>query len=72
MLFTKNCIITGKIATIFGGHVVLNKCFVDDDCYANICVIAGFADEDVLNNTKSEPDGCFGDYKPEYGIEVGW
>ena len=70
MLYTKNCVVTGKPATIWTGHVKLNRCFINNGHYENICVIAGFVDNEICNEAEMNQDGCFGDYKSEYKIIV--
>jgi hypothetical protein len=73
-LYTTNCIVTGKPATIYTGHVIIPNLFVGLDertnsQYLNVSVIAGFCDNETCDRAKSG-GGCFGDWKPEYGIKV--
>lgn len=66
-LQTKNCIVTGKPATVFSGHV-LAKTFDVVGRLVTISVIAGFVDSETHRGLTSHK-GCFGEWKPEYGIE---
>lgn len=69
---TERCIVTGKPAVRWSGHVVALVHGSDigkrDFDRMRIIITAGFADD----ATKPEPDefGCFGVWKPEYGMKL--
>jgi len=56
-LDTVNCIVCGKEAFIYTGHVKDN----------NEDIIAGFCSNDCYESIKSNNIGCYGEYKEEMG-----
>jgi len=70
-LYTKNCIVTGMAATCWSGHVMLDELYILNQVkLTNVRVIAGFVNLLTMERAKSNNvhDGCWGLYKPEYGI----
>lgn len=74
-LSTTNCIVTGKPARIWTGHVLVRTSGKMRRGYANsrtviVSVTAGFISEATARTIKCDDVGCFGDWKPEYGLRV--
>lgn len=72
---TKNCIVTGKPATMWTGHVIYSgygpirssdKQLVLQKC----SVTSGFATRDDMSKVASDDCGCHGHWKPADGIEA--
>lgn len=71
-LHTKYCIVTGKPATCWTGHLS-GKGYgpIRDDGrmpLLTVGVIAGFADYETSQQAKSDGFGCFGDFEHKYGL----
>jgi len=66
-LRTKNCIVCGKPANIFTGHVLMNDCINKDKNYH---VIAGFCSDEHINQAISDNYGCFGKFNYLNGIDL--
>ena len=70
---TVNCIVTGKPATVWTGHVVATASGrIDGERQmplVEIGVTAGFATDEVKNAAKSDDRGCFGEWKPSDGLK---
>lgn len=71
-LEVENCIVCLKKATVFTGHLLLKEGCVPLNI---IKVGAGFCkkhnkDEFILAPEKFGIKGCFGEWKPKYGIQV--
>lgn len=64
VLYTKNCIVTGKPAKVFSGHL---KGLLFDG--TKISIIAGFVDYNTKKEFKSSGDGYCGEWKESYGIK---
>ncbi len=74
-LRTTKCIITGRPAEYFAGHVLAHVHLGPlGHCEPTIIptpVTAGWADIPTMNaHTPKDYYGCYGEWKPEYGIEV--
>jgi len=70
-LYTTNCIITGKVATCWSGHIVMDELnILTLGKFENVHVIAGFADLETMKKVvvNEIEDKYLGLYKPEYGI----
>lgn len=65
-LYTKNCIVTGKPAKLFTGHVIMSFCGED------MPVIAGFEDRAVMNSVSNldGKSGYFGKWNPTHGLRI--
>lgn len=64
-LKTKCCIVTGKIAKCWTGHVLAH-----DFRGIPISIIAGFADSETLRQAKMGACGYFGPWKRAFGVRV--
>lgn len=67
-LDTKNCIVTGGPARCFTGHVRLYT--TGPNGVVTVLVGAGFATREASEMLRSDANGCYGDWKPGYGLEV--
>lgn len=68
-LRTQNCIVTGKPAEVFTGHVVAD-CFGPLSAVARVAITAGFDCSKTYEALACDRTGCFGEWKPEYGVKV--
>lgn len=70
---TTNCIVTGEPAQIYTGHVVARGAGEIYDQYQMrlpmIGVTAGFASREISESVVSDEFGCYGLWKPQYGIK---
>lgn len=64
----RRCIVTGKKATLFTGHLIAKH---HDN---NLVVGAGFADKETYLSHPCKNmfgrEGCYGTFNPKYGIEL--
>lgn len=70
-LETENCIITGKTATVWTGHVIAECMLGNTKAYssgnATIAIIAGFENQEIMH-LQTSVFGCFGKWKKEDGL----
>lgn len=67
---TERCIVTGKEAKAFTGHVTGYVLRAKGLERVELVILAGFASIEVLEAFEFRQDGFAGEWKPEYGIRL--
>jgi hypothetical protein len=72
MLYTTNCIVTGKPARVWGGHVIIPNLTLHlmEKNAADLIVVAGFADKQTKDDHRSGDLGYCGVWKEQDGLKV--
>lgn len=71
-LKTTNCIVCGKPATLWTGHVVARTygpIAGDNRDVLKVSVTAGFCGDAKCGAVEPGPLGCFGSWKPKMGVQ---
>jgi hypothetical protein len=66
---TTQCISTGERATCWTGHVTVDM-YQSGARFVPVAVTAGHRDSATANRLESDGNGCFGEWKPEYGLKI--
>lgn len=66
---TKNCIVTGKPATLFTGHVLMETLDRNGRSVV-VSILAGFADSKIYESAVCGKAGCYGEWKPTFGAKL--